>query len=135
VLVEDSAGHEISRRAEAACLSQYLAHHATVIALLRHRGVRIVGFLAGNGQGAAFFANALQAPALVARRDARVVAMAPSAIARVTGLDAKALAERIEDDALVGHPARHLARCGGVTAWVDDARSATLVAAIDALPG
>ena len=44
LLLGDSAGHEVSLRAEALCVSQYLAQHAAVLALLRARGVRLVGF-------------------------------------------------------------------------------------------
>jgi hypothetical protein len=74
--------------------------------------------LAGIGHSAAFFANALQAPRLYALRGARVVAMEPSAVARVTGLSAGDL---IENDPLLGQPVRHFAAQGGVAAIIDDA--------------
>ncbi len=77
VLVEDSPGHEASVTAEVLCVSQYLAQHAAVLGLLRARGVRIVGLLAGTGHSAAFFANALQASRVGALAGARVVAMEP----------------------------------------------------------
>lgn len=112
VLVEDSAGHAVSRAAEMKLISQFLAHHASVLALLRARGRRLVGLLAGVGHSAAFFSNALQAPALYALPSSRVVAMDPSAIARVTGISAASL---IEDDPLLGQPVRHLAARGDVT--------------------
>ena len=118
MLVEDSAGHAVSRAAEMRFMSQFLAHHAAVLALLRARGTRLVGLLAGVGHSAAFFANALQAPRLYALRGARVVAMEPSAVARVTGLPAGDL---IENDPLLGQPVRHLAAQGGVAAIIDDA--------------
>jgi malonate decarboxylase beta subunit len=54
ILVEDSPGHEATAAAEALCVSQYLAQHAAVLALLRARGVRIVGLLTGSGHSAAF---------------------------------------------------------------------------------
>src|SRR6266542_2333355 len=114
VVVEDSTGHETTRRAEAAGLSQFLAHHAAVLARMRARGHHVIGLLAGTGAGAAFFANALQGAPLYALEGARVVAMAPQAISRVTGLDAAALAARIESDPLVGHPVRQFASWGGV---------------------
>ena len=116
VITEDSTGHEVSRAAEARFDSRFLAHHAAVLACMRHRGARVTGLLCGNGQGAAFFANALQAPRLVATSDARVVAMDPAAIARVTGRDVGAL---IDDDPLLGQPVRHLAALGGVARVVD----------------
>jgi hypothetical protein len=47
--------------------------------------------------------------------------MEPSAIARVTGLDARALAEKIEDDPRVGHPVRHFAAWGGIAEVLPDA--------------
>ena len=115
VLVEDSAGHVVSRGAEMRFVSQFLAHHAAVLALLRAQGTPLVGLLTGVGHSAAFFANALQAPTLYALDSARVVAMEPSALARVTGLPAGKL---IEDDALLGQPVRHFAGQGGVTALV-----------------
>ena len=120
VVVEDSKGHEVSRRAEELVLSQYLAQHAAVLALLRARAVRIVGLLAGVGHSAAFFANALQADVVLALADARVIAMEPAAIARVTRLDPAALATLIADDPLLGHPVRHFVALGGAT-LVDDA--------------
>ena len=116
VVVEDSAGHEASRAAEMRFISRYLAHHAAVLALARSHGHRIVGLLAGVGHSAAFFVNALQAPELYALPHARVVAMEPTAIARVTGLD---VANLIEDDLLLGQPVRHFASLGGVDAIVD----------------
>ena len=123
LLVEDSAGHAVSRAAEMRFESQYLAHHAAVLALLRARGYRLIGLLAGTGHSAAFFSNALQAHALYALPDARVVAMEPSAMARVTGLAAGTL---VEDDPLVGQPVRHLQAQGGVVAIVPDASLASL---------
>jgi hypothetical protein len=98
--------------------SRSLAHHAAILALARARGHRVVGLLAGTGHSAAFFANALQAPELLALSGARVIAMEPSAIARVTGLPAAAL---IENDPLLGQPVRHLAALGGVDRIVDEA--------------
>jgi len=112
VVVEDSAGHAVSRAAEMKLVSQFLAHHACVLALLRARGVRLVGVLAGVGHSAAFFVNALQAPALYALPSARVVAMEPSTVARVTGI---AAADLVENDPLLGQPVRHLAALGGAT--------------------
>jgi hypothetical protein len=118
VLVEDSAGHTVSRSAEMRFMSQFLAHHAAVLALLRARGTRLVGLLAGVGHSAAFFANALQAPQLYALAQSRVVAMEPQALARVTGLPAHAL---IDDDPLLGQSVRHFAAQGGVTAMIGEA--------------
>jgi hypothetical protein len=112
LLVEDSSGHAISRAAEMKLVSQFLAHHACVLGLLRARGARLVGLLAGVGHSAAFFANALQAPTVFALPDARVVAMGPSAVSRVTGIAADAL---VDDDPLLGQPVRHFAARGGAT--------------------
>jgi malonate decarboxylase beta subunit len=118
VIVEDSAGHTVSRAAEMKLVSHYLAHHASVLALLRAKGTPLVGLLAGTGHSAAFFSNALQAERLYALASARVVAMEPAALARVTGLAAGSL---IEDDPLLGQPVRHFAAQGGITAIIDDA--------------
>jgi len=123
VLVEDSAGHAVSRAAEMRLVSQYLAHHAAVLALLRAQGIRLIGLLSGVGHSAAFFANALQAPVLYALADARVVAMEPAAIARVTGLDASTL---VEDDPLLGQPVRHFAAWGGIARIVTTASLAAI---------
>ena len=123
LLVEDSAGHVVSRAAEMRFQSQFLAHHAAVLGMLRAQGQRLVGLLAGVGHSAAFFSNALQATTLYAMADARVVTMEPSAIARVTGLPAGAL---IDDDPLLGQPVRHLMAQGGVAAIVPDASLASL---------
>ena len=118
VLVEDSAGHAVSRAAEMRFMSQFLAHHAAVLALLRARGTRLVGLLAGVGHSAAFFANALQAEQLYALPASRVIAMEPQALERVTGLPAHAL---VDDDPLLGQSVRHFAAQGGVTAVIDEA--------------
>jgi malonate decarboxylase beta subunit len=123
VLVEDSAGHVVSRAAEMRFESQFLAHHAAVLALLRAQGQRLIGLLAGIGHSAAFFSNALQAGTLYALASSRVVAMEPSAIARVTGLPAGDL---IESDPLLGQPVRHLLAQGGVAAIIPDASLASL---------
>jgi len=123
LLVEDSAGHVVSRGAEMRFQSQFLAHHAAVLALLRARGHRLVGLLAGVGHSAAFFCNALQAPTLYALAQSRIVVMEPSALARVTGLPAATL---IEDDPLLGQPVRHLAAQGAVDAVIADASLASL---------
>jgi biotin-independent malonate decarboxylase gamma subunit len=113
-LIGDSLGHEATAAAESLCVSQYLAQHAAVLALLRARGVRLIGLLTGTGHSAAFFSNALQAPHVYALAGARVVAMEPAAIARVTRVDVAELAARIESDPLVGHPVRHFAAWGGI---------------------
>jgi hypothetical protein len=118
VVTEDSNGHEVSRAAETRFDSRLLAQHAAVLAHLRQCGVRVTGLLCGRGHSAAFFVNALQAPRLVAIADARVIAMEPAAIARVTGRDVAAL---IDDDPLLGQPVRHLAALGGVDRVADAA--------------
>jgi len=131
LVVCDSSGHEATAAAESLCVSQYLAHHAAVLALLRARGVRLFGVLAGVGHSAAFFANALQAPRVIALERSRVIAMEPAAIARVTRLDGRTLAARIEDDPLVGHAVRHFAAWGGVAAIVPDADPERLLGLAD----
>jgi len=118
VVTEDSRGHDVSRAAEARFDSCLLAQHAAVLAYLRHRGMRVTGLLCGSGHSAAFFVNALQGSRLFAVADARVVAMEPAAIARVTGRDVAAL---IDDDPLLGQPVRHFAALGGVDGVVDAA--------------
>jgi biotin-independent malonate decarboxylase beta subunit len=124
VIVEDSHGHEASAGAERVALSRFLAHHALVLAALRARGVAIVGVVTGVGHSAAFFANALQADRLYALPASRIVAMEAQALARVIGIDASRIVRAIEDDPLLGHPARHFAALGGLTLVdaVSDAR-------------
>jgi len=128
ILVGDSTGHEVSRAAEAVCISQYLAHHAAVIALLRDEGVRKLGLLTGVGHSGAFFCNALQTRLLYALPEARVVAMDPAAIARVTRQDPGRVGALVEDDPLLGHPVRHFAGWGGVTEILPDADAARVLA-------
>ncbi|HEY7904836.1 MAG TPA: carboxyl transferase domain-containing protein [Casimicrobiaceae bacterium] len=124
VIVEDSRGHEASAGAERVALSRFLAHHALVLAALRARGVTIVGVVTGVGHSAAFFANALQADRLYALPASRIVAMEAQALARVIGMDAGLIARAVEDDPLLGHPARHFAALGGLALVdaVSDAR-------------
>jgi malonate decarboxylase beta subunit len=114
VVIEDSPGHAATRLAETIGVSEYLAAHAARLAVLRWEGSAVLGLLTGCGHSAALFVNALQAATLDALAGARVEAMAPVAIARVTRLPAEALAALIEEDALMGQPARHLAALGGI---------------------
>lgn len=125
ILLEDSAGHAMSRAAETAFLARDLATHAAVLAVLRARGIRIVGALLGTGHSAAFFVNALQADVLCAVPGARVIAMDPAAIARVTGVNAERL---IEHDPMLGQPVRHLAALGGVAQVLPDASPQAVLA-------
>lgn len=118
--VGDSSGHEASRSAESLCISQFLAQHAAVLALLRSRGVRIRGLLTTLGHSAAFFATALQADEVYALSSARVVAMDPAAIARVLRLPEREIAALVENDPLVGQPVVQFARWGGITAILPD---------------
>jgi hypothetical protein len=128
LLLGDSAGHEVSLRAEALCVSQYLAQHAAVLALLRARGVRLRGLLTGVGHSAEFFTHVLQAPEIGVLANARVIAMEPAAIARVTRLPERELAALIENDALLGHPVRHFAQWAGIVDILPEADSGRLLA-------
>jgi biotin-independent malonate decarboxylase beta subunit len=133
VVVEDSPGHAATRAAEALGVSEYLAAHAARMALLQQEGSAVLGLLAGCGHSAAFFVNALQAATLDALAFARIEAMAPEAIARVTRLPAAALAALIEDDALMGQPVRHLAALGGVARMHSTMTGAALLARMEEL--
>jgi malonate decarboxylase beta subunit len=127
-LVGDSFGHEASRAAETLCVSQYLAQHAAVVALLRDRGVRVRGLLTGIGHSAAFFANALQAQEVYALEGSRVVAMEPAAIARVTRLPEASIAALLETDPVLGQPVRQFAHWGGIDEILPDADRERLLA-------
>jgi malonate decarboxylase beta subunit len=127
-LVGDSFGHETSRAAESLCVSQYLAQHAAVVALLRARGVRVRGLLTGIGHSAAFFANALQAQEVYALETARVIAMDPSAIARVTRLPEREIAALLENNPLLGQPVRQFAHWGGIDEILPDTARERLLA-------
>jgi malonate decarboxylase beta subunit len=130
VVVEDSPGHAATRAAEERGVSEYLAAHAARMALLQQEGSALLGLLAGCGHSAAFFVNALQAATLDALASARIEAMAPDAIARVTRLPATALAALIEGDALMGQPVRHLETLGGVARTHANLTSAALLARV-----
>ena len=125
IVLEDSPGHAIARAAEEAFLSRDLARHAAALTRLRTRGIRIAGALIGIGHSAAFFANALQADRLCAVAGARVIAMDPAAIARVTGVNAERM---IEHDPLMGQPVRHFAALGGVDAMLEHAAPSRILA-------
>jgi hypothetical protein len=127
-LVGDSYGHETSRAAEALCVSQYLAQHAAVVALLRAHGVRVRGLLTGVGHSAAFFANALQAQEVYALENSRVVAMEPSAIARVIRMPEGKIAALLETDPLLGQPVRQFAHWGGIDEILPDANRERILA-------
>jgi hypothetical protein len=133
VVVEDSPGHATMRVDEALGVSDYLAAHAARLARLQMDGHAVLGLLTGCGHSAAFFVNALQAVTLDALAGARVEAMAPDAIARVTRLPASALAALVEGDPLLGQPVRHLAALGGVARMHATMTSAALLARMDEL--
>ena len=128
IVIGDSLGHEVSLEAENLCVSQYLAQHAAVLALLRAQGVILRGFLSGVGHSAEFFSHVLQAPQVCALAGARVVAMEPTALARVTRLPEAGLAALIENDPLLGHPVRHFARWAGEVEILPDANPDRLLA-------
>ena len=68
----DSGGHEVSRRAEALCVSQFLrASTPPCSRWLRSRGVRRARVLTGLGHSAEFFSHVLQAPKRWRSRRAR----------------------------------------------------------------
>jgi biotin-independent malonate decarboxylase gamma subunit len=134
-LIEDSLGHELSRRAEVTCLSAYFAQHAGALAVAKARGHRVLGLLLGTGHSAAFFANALQADTVYAMGTARVIAMDSAAIARVTGLAEVELAMLIEDDPMLGQPVRHLAALGGIAEIWDRVGVESLIDAARRAPG
>ena len=94
-------------------MSQFLAQHAAVLAWLRGRGVRLRGVLTGLGHSAEFFSHVLQALEATALAGARVVAMEPATLARVTRRPERELAAMIESDPLLGHPGRHFAHWAG----------------------
>ncbi|MET0682440.1 MAG: biotin-independent malonate decarboxylase subunit gamma [Casimicrobiaceae bacterium] len=123
ILIGDSRGHEVSLHAEVLCVAQYLAQHAAVLALLRAQGTRLLGLLSGVGHSAEFFSHVLQAQKVYALANARVVAMEPAAVARVTRLPEPNLAALIENDPVFGHPVRHFARWAGMADLLADANS------------
>lgn len=124
----DSCGHEISRAAETLGIAQYLAQHTAVLALLRSRGVRTLGLLTATGHSAVFFVNALQCDRVYALANARVVAMEPDVIARVTKQEGRRLRELIEDDPVLGQPVRHFAAWGGIAGILPDVTPERLAA-------
>ncbi len=68
----------------------------------------------------------LQAQRIDALANARVVAMEPAALARVTRLPQADLAALIENDPLLGHPVRHFARWAAMADLLPDANPGRL---------
>jgi malonate decarboxylase beta subunit len=126
LILEDSTGHEPSRHAEDVGLSRLLAHHAASLAVAKLENHRIIAVLAGTGHSAAFFVNALQAHELHALPGARILAMDPAAVARVTHLSTTQLDALLEDDDLLGQPVRHLQVLGGLSGMVERSPDALL---------
>ena len=108
VVLEDSAGHEVSPLAETLGLAHFLAWLALCHAEVRAAGHREIGLLLGTGVSAAFFVNALQADELYALPQARVRLMDARAMERVTGLRQADIETLLEDDPVLGQPVRHL---------------------------
>ncbi len=113
-VLEDAPGHEVSREAEALGLSQYLAFLALCHAEARAAGRKEIGILTGTGVSAAFFSNALQAPALYATANGRVRLMDLRAMERVTGLPRSEVEKLLADDPVFGQEARHLQSWGAL---------------------
>ncbi len=121
VVVEDSPGHELSRRAETLCLSRYLATHARAINAVRQAGRRVVGVVAGLAHSAAFFVNALQAPTLYVVRGARLEVMGRAALARISKLPVAEVERLVAIDPILGESARHLLTLGAAAAELERA--------------
>ncbi|MBI3146969.1 MAG: hypothetical protein HYZ17_00425 [Betaproteobacteria bacterium] len=130
-VLEDSAGHEATLEAEALGLTHFLAWLALCHAEVRARGVSTIGLLTGCGISAAFFANALQAEALLALPEARVKLMEARAMERVTGLSRREIEALLENDPVFGQPARHLRTWKALAGELDrvDAQRLTELAA------
>jgi malonate decarboxylase gamma subunit len=93
LVLVDTQGQLMARRAEMLGLNEYCAHLAKCLLLASHAGHRTVGLEYGQAAAGAFLATALATDVLAAVEGATPTVMDLPSIARVTKLPEKKLAE------------------------------------------
>ena len=119
LVLVDTEGQLMARRAEMLGLNEYLAHLAKCLLLASREGHRTIGLEYGKAAAGAFLATALATDVLVALPGAEPAVMDLPSIARVTKLDLGKLKEMARSTPVFAPGLDHLVQTGAVKATWD----------------
>lgn len=119
LVLVDTEGQLMARRAEMVGLNEYCAHLAKCLLLASQEGHRTVGFEYGKAAAGAFLATALATDVMVAVEDASPAVMDLPSIARVTKLPLDKLKEMAKTTPVFAPGLDPLFKTGAVTAIWD----------------
>ena len=119
LVLVDTEGQLMARRAEMLGLNEYLSHLAKCLLLASREGHRTIGLEYGKAAAGAFLATALATDVLVALPGAEPAVMDLPSIARVTKLDLKKLQEMAKTTPVFAPGLDHLSKAGAVKAVWD----------------
>lgn len=130
LVLVDTEGQLMARRAEMLGLNEYLSHLAKCLLLASREGHRTIGLEYGKAAAGAFLATALATDVLVALPGAEPAVMDLPSIARVTKLDLDKLKEMARSTPVFAPGLDHLSQTGAVKAvWDPDKPLAAQLAA------
>ena len=119
LVLVDTEGQLMARRAEMLGLNEYLSHLAKCLLLASREGHRTIGLEYGKAAAGAFLATALATDVLVALPGAEPAVMDLPSIARVTKLDLDKLKEMAKSTPVFAPGLDHLSQTGAVKAVWD----------------
>ncbi len=119
LVLVDTEGQVMARRAEMLGLNEYLSHLAKCLLLASREGHRTIGLEYGKAVAGAFLATALATDVLVALPGAEPAVMDLPSIARVTKLDLDKLKEMAKSTPVFAPGLDHLSQTGAVKAVWD----------------
>ena len=114
LVLVDTQGQLMARRAEMIGLNEYLAHLAKCLLLASHEGHRTIGLEYGKAAAGAFLATALATEMLVGLPGAEPAVMDLPSIARVTKMPEDKLKELAKTTPAFAPGLDHLAQMGAV---------------------
>ena len=114
LVLVDTEGQLMARRAEMLGLNEYLAHLAKCLLLASREGHRTIGLEYGKAAAGAFLATALATDVLVALPGAEPAVMDLPSIARVTKLDLDKLKDMAKSTSVFAPGLDHLKQMGAV---------------------
>ena len=121
LVLVDTEGQLMARRAEMLGLNEYLSHLAKCLLLASREGHRTIGLEYGKAAAGAFLATALATDVLVALPGAEPAVMDLPSIARVTKLDLDKLEAMAKTTPVFAPGLDHLSQTGAVKAVWDPA--------------
>ncbi len=114
LVLVDTEGQLMARRAEMLGLNEYLAHLAKCLLLASQRGHRTIGLVYGKAAAGAFLATALATDILVAVPGAEPAVMDLPSMARITKLPEAKLREMAQTTAVFAPGLDPFTRTGGI---------------------